>query len=290
MPEPPSRSDAGPRLDWELAPGPAVQQYRRWRPTAMFLARTEVHVFALSIAASVLLSFYPFLFVLAALCRNIFSPARTADLIALVTSDFFGQDLGSFISRNLFSGSNIPRHVTVTSAVLLLFTANGVFEPLEVALNRVWGIAENRSYLKNQILSFGLILICGAMVMSSILLTARNQDFVRDTFHLTRLPVWLTFISFKVAAVPILVAVLFLVYWILPNRRIPARPLVRVAVVVGLALESLKYAFLLLSPWLMAKLSREYGVFQHSVALVLVTFVASMIVLAGAEWSARAAR
>jgi len=61
-------------------------------------------------------------------------------------------------------------------------------------------------------------------------------------------------------------------------------------VVVGLALESLKYAFLLLSPWLMAKLSREYGVFQHSVALVLVTFVASMIVLAGAEWSARAAR
>ena len=94
MPEPPSRSDAGPRLDWELAPGPAVQQYRRWRPTAMFLARTEVHVFALSIAASVLLSFYPFLFVLAALCRNIFSPARTADLIALVTSDFFGQDLG----------------------------------------------------------------------------------------------------------------------------------------------------------------------------------------------------
>ncbi|HCC59521.1 MAG TPA: YihY/virulence factor BrkB family protein [Solibacterales bacterium] len=290
MPEPPSRSDAGPRLDWELAPGPAVQQYRRWRPTAMFLARTEVHVFALSIAASVLLSFYPFLFVLAALCRNIFSPARTADLIALVTSDFFGQDLGSFISRNLFSGSNIPRHVTVTSAVLLLFTANGVFEPLEVALNRVWGITENRSYLKNQILSFGLILICGAMVMSSILLTARNQDFVRDTFHLTRLPVWLTFISFKVAAVPILVAVLFLVYWILPNRRIPARPLVRVAVVVGLALESLKYAFLLLSPWLMAKLSREYGVFQHSVALVLVTFVASMIVLAGAEWSARAAR
>lgn len=289
MSETPS-SQTGPRLDWELAPGPAVQQYRRWRPTALFLARTEVHVYALSIGASVLLSFYPFLFVLAALCRNLFTPARTADLIALITSDFFGQDLGNFISRNLFNGSNIPSHVTVTSAVLLLFTANGVFEPLEVALNRVWGITQNRSYVKNQILSFGLILVCGAMVMSSILLTAGNQNFVRDTFHLTRLPAWLTFISFKVAAVPILVAVLFLVYWILPNRRIPARPLVLVAIVVGLTLELLKYGFLLLSPWLMAKLSREYGVFQHSVALVMVTFAASMVVLAGAEWSARAAR
>ena len=292
MPESPATHDAGlpraPRLNWELDPSGAVKQYRRWRTTAIFLAQTEVHVFALSIAASVLLSFYPFLFVLAGLSRSMLSASRTADLIALVTSDFFGQELGSFISRNLLNGSNVPRHVTITSAVVLLFTANGVFEPLEVALNRVWGIAENRSYVKNQVLSFGLILLCGAMVMASILLTARNQDYVRQTFHLTQLPPWLTFVSFKVAAVPILVGVLFLVYWILPNRRLPAWPLVRVAVFVGLMLEALKYAFLLLSPWLMAKLSREYGVFQHSVALVLVTFVAAMVVLAGAEWSARA--
>ena len=26
--------------------------------------------------------------------------------------------------------------------LLLLFTANGIFEPLEVALNRVWGITK----------------------------------------------------------------------------------------------------------------------------------------------------
>ena len=26
--------------------------------------------------------------------------------------------------------------------LLLLFTANGIFEPLEVALNRAWGVSE----------------------------------------------------------------------------------------------------------------------------------------------------
>jgi membrane protein/epoxyqueuosine reductase len=39
-----------------------------------------------------------------------------------------------------------------------------------------------------------------------------------------------------------------------------------------------------------AKISAEYGVFQHSATIVLWSFMASMIVLAGAEWSARRAQ
>ena len=41
--------------------------------------------------------------------------------------------------------------------VLLLFTANGIFEPLEVALNRAWGEVKNRSYLRNQMVALGMI-------------------------------------------------------------------------------------------------------------------------------------
>ena len=39
-----------------------------------------------------------------------------------------------------------------------------------------------------------------------------------------------------------------------------------------------------------AKISAEYGVFQHSATILLWSFVAAMIVLAGAEWSARRSR
>ena len=63
--------------------------------------------------------------------------------------------------------------------VLLLFTANGVFEPLEVALNRAWGVTRNRSYLKNQLLSFFLILLCGGLVLGSLLLTARGDNYLK---------------------------------------------------------------------------------------------------------------
>jgi membrane protein/epoxyqueuosine reductase len=60
-----------------------------------------------------------------------------------------------------------------------------------------------------------------------------------------------------------------------------------VAILVGLALEVLKYVNLLIAPMLSAKLHREYFVFEHSVSILLWSFVAAMIVLAGAHWTAR---
>jgi membrane protein/epoxyqueuosine reductase len=38
---------------------------------------------------------------------------------------------------------------------------------------------------------------------------------------------------------------------------------------------------------LQAKLHREYLIFEHSVTILLWSFAASMIVLAGAHWTAR---
>ena len=44
---------------------------------------------------------------------------------------------------------------------------------------------------------------------------------------------------------------------------------------------------LAIAPYLQAKLEREYSIFRHSVAILLWSFIAAMIVLAGAEWTAR---
>jgi len=38
-----------------------------------------------------------------------------------------------------------------------------VFLPLEVAFNRIWGFAKNRSYLGNQIISLLLAFACGIL-------------------------------------------------------------------------------------------------------------------------------
>src|SRR5258708_8833787 len=74
------------------------------------------------------------------------------------------------------------RHrVQVLSLVILLFTSTGVFVPLEVALNQVWGFPRNRPYWRNQALSLGLAFGCGVLALLSVALTAghiRSLEFV----------------------------------------------------------------------------------------------------------------
>jgi uncharacterized BrkB/YihY/UPF0761 family membrane protein len=95
---------------------------------------------------------------------------------------------------------------------------------------------------------------------------------------------------FKLAAVPLAVLVLFLIYRYLPNGRTPLNRVLPAAIGVGLLMEVLKYVNSLVWPGFQRKLAREYGVFQYSVTLIFLGFLASMLVLGGAEWAARGHR
>jgi uncharacterized BrkB/YihY/UPF0761 family membrane protein len=267
-------------------------QPRGWRrtlaPTAQYWMRTEVHVHALAVGASVLLSFFPFLIVMISLCRYGLHWKAAVNAIFIALNDYFPGDMGMFIRRNLLAVIESRGPMQITSIVLLLLTANGIFEPMEVALNRVWGVTQNRSYLKNQLLSLGLIFLCGGLVLLSFILTALNQQYLGSALGFSsRLPQWINVLFFKAAAVPASILALFFVYWLLPNRRVPPLRVAPVAILVGLAIEALKYLNLLIWPLLKEKLQNEYGPFYISVAIVLYSFIASMIVLGGAEWAAR---
>lgn len=268
-------------------PYPEPGRWTRFGPTVRYLMETEAHVYALAIAASVLLSFYPFLTVMLSLCRNVFHWRAAEAAIYLGVNDFLPGELGDFVQRNLRSQRAVP----LASVVLLLFTANGVFEPLEVALNRAWGVAKNRPYWKNQLVALGMIFACGGLALLSFLLTALNTGWMAD-WGLSHAAVqnWINLLFFKLAALPISILSLFLVYWLLPNCKIEARRVAPVAILVGLILEAIKYINLFLFPLLAEKMQREYGVFQHSVSILLWSFVASLVVLAGAEWTARGSR
>jgi YihY family inner membrane protein len=256
---------------------------RHWRPTIRYLSQTEVHVYALAIGASVLLSVFPFLIVVLTLIRDVLHSREAEDALKLALNDYFPNDMGTFIISQLTKAAH--RRYELTSILLLLFTANGIFEPLEVALNRAWGVPKNRSYLRNQILSFFMIILCGGLALGSVLLTALDTTYV--TTRLGMKETWLPLALFKLAAVPVTILSLLLIYWLLPNRRVPIRRVFPVAVLVGVALELWKYVFLFAWPWLSRKLANEYPQFQYSVAIVIFSMLTALLVLAGAEWSAR---
>lgn len=256
-------------------------------PTFHYWVQTEVHVYAFSIAANVLLSFFPFLIVMISLCR-VFHLAGTESAIYLALHDFFPDRLENFVQRNLLATVNSRGPFQFTSVLLLCFTANGIFEPLEVAFNRALGVTKNRSFLRNQLVSLGLIFICGALVMISTLLTSTNTEALQAVIAHSRANVFAGLLFYKAAAIPMSILSLFLIYWLLPNTTLDPRRVIPVAIIVGLFLELLKYINLLTWQWLRVKLEGEYGPFQYSVAIVLWGFLAAMIVLAGAEWIGRA--
>jgi YihY family inner membrane protein len=173
------------------------------------------------------------------------------------------------------------------SLVMLLITSTGVFLPLEVALNHVWGVKRNRSYLQNQLVSLGLAFAVGVFAMISAAVTAGQQVILTAVcfghvdnrlFHLADL----SFLKLVGGLTSILL--FFLIYWVLPNRSVPARAVIPTAITVGIAWELAKSLYIRCLPWL--DFPHVYGPFYISVGLMMWAFLSGLLLLAGAHFSA----
>ena len=111
-------------------------------PTLRYLMETEVHVFAFSVSAGMLLSFFPFVTVMLSLCRYVFKWRAAVNAIYFTMDDYFPDAFGHFLRRNFEATVESRGPVQIVSLLLLFFTASGIFEPLEVALNRIWSCSK----------------------------------------------------------------------------------------------------------------------------------------------------
>lgn len=253
--------------------------------TLKYLMRTDVHTFAFSVAANAILSFFPFVVLLLTLVRRVFHSKVMYEVVVQLLKDYLpaGQD---FVIRNLNAMVDTRHRVQIVSLVILLVTSSGVFLPLEVALNRVWRFENNRSYLGNQVISLSLAFACGLLALLSIGLTAgvvapfefllrgHGMGFIR----------LVGFLVMKVTAIAASIAIFFLIYWLLPNGKVPAGAVLPAAIIMGLLSEALKYAYILALPWL--NFQEVYGPFALSVSLMFWAFLSGLLLLAGANLSA----
>ena len=260
--------------------------YRLTASTVKYLLHTEVHTFAFSVAANAILSFFPFVLLLMQLVDHVFhSPAMKRVIIELLRSYLpAGQD---FVIRNLSALADSKHQVQAVSLVILLVTSTGVFMPLEVALNRVWRFPNNRSYLGNQLISLGLTFACGILALISIALSAGDLVLLRTLAfgHEFRMVKALSFLTANVFAVLTSMAIFFLIYWLLPNGKVPARAVLPAAIIMGLLSEVLKYSYILALPRL--NFGEIYGPFALSVSMMFWAFLSGLLLLTGAHLSAQ---
>lgn len=262
-------------------------------PTARYLTETEVHTYAFSVAANAILSFFPFCVLLLTLVRRVFHSPGMSEAVVQLLSAFLPANQ-PYITRNLTALANAHRGVQILSVVMLLVTSTGVFLPLEVALNRVWGFTKNRSYAGNQIISLGLAAACGVLALISAALTASNNRLLALIFGadgstlvgkvMLYMQALITVVVVKVFATAATIGIFFLIYWGLPNGKVKARRVLPAAVVTGVIWEIAKHIYVLALPWL--NFPEAYGPFYISVTLIFWAFLSGLLLLAGARLSA----
>jgi YihY family inner membrane protein len=251
-----------------------------------YMTKTEVHTYAFSVAAQVVLSLFPFIVLLLTIAQRIFHSHR----LVLVVSDMIANFLPSnqdFVLRNMRLLAFAHTKTRIFSVVMLLITTTGVFLPLEVALNSVWGVRKNRSYIHNQIVSLALAVGVCMLAMVSVGLSASQTTIMHFVAfgHQDNPLVRFTGDSFlKICAVLASIGLFFLIYWGLPNRKVPARAVLPTAIIVGVLWEAAKHLYILALPYM--DLRATYGPFEVSVGLILWGFISGLLLLAGAYVSA----
>ncbi|MDE1155470.1 MAG: YihY/virulence factor BrkB family protein [Acidobacteriaceae bacterium] len=273
----------------EAATAAPVEKSGTWaqvKALGRYMTRTEVHTYAFSVAAQVILSLFPFIVLLLTLARRVFHSERMVEVVSQMMGHFLPNNQ-DFVMRNMRYVAYSHTNVKIFSVVMLFITATGVFLPLEVALNSVWGVKQNRSYLKNQIVSIALAIGVAILAMGSVAMSAAQQAVMNFLFfgHTQNIVFRALTQSFlTVCALVASVGLFFLIYWGLPNRKVPARAVLPTAMVMGVLWELAKYLYILALPHL--DFRSVYGPFEVSVGLMMWAFLSGLLLLGGAYVSA----
>ncbi|HEY2859569.1 MAG TPA: YihY/virulence factor BrkB family protein [Terracidiphilus sp.] len=273
--------------------GPVPAQLSKWyrlrrdgAALVRYLLDSEVHTYAFSVAANAILSFIPMVVLLYTLAFSVFKSDAMAGEVSDMIRYFFPSNQDWIVKNLVFYA---PHHgVQVFSLVMILISCTGIFLPLEVALNQAWGITKSRNYLLNQAVAIGLAVWMVILGMTSVLLSAAQRAMLAFLFfHKTDnwiyngvSNVWLALCG---GAASILF--FFSIYWLLPNRKVPAKSVMRASMVTGLIWLLAKYVFVAVLPHL--DLKELYGPFYISVGLLFWGYISGLILFAGAQYSVK---
>ena len=273
----------------------------RWRKNGRdliaYLLDSQVHTFAFSVAANAILSFIPFVILLYTVALRVFNSQPMVGVVNDMVNYFLPSVTRepNWLANSIESAAVLStRHgVQALSLLMILISCTGIFLPLEVALNQAWGVTKSRNYLYNQTIAFGLALLMaglgvGSMVVNvsvdKVLAAALVHDSNNWFFQILNYSygafsyVWL---ALSTGAASIIF--FFSVYYLLPNRKVPWRPVLRTSIVTGLVWLISRFAFVAVLPHL--DLKALYGPFYVSVGLLFWAYISGLILFAGAQFS-----
>ena len=174
-----------------------------------------------------------------------------------------------------------------------IWSAATVFNKIEEGLDRAFRVEQPRHWASKKLISFGAVLflsvlLVAVMVLGGLLSTVNRFIDVTALAPLEESALYRTVNGVMTRYLlpwGIAVSAFFLVYWIVPARRVPARAALAAAGVAGTLWEALKLGFTYYVSHI-ASYTRTYGALATVVIFLLWTNLSAVLLLWGGELAA----
>jgi membrane protein/epoxyqueuosine reductase len=236
------------------------------------LLSRDIAVLTNAIAFNFLLCLFPLLLVVVGFAQRLPTAGRTSTALLTVMGEIipFGQ---ADLATSMKSLARYGREMQILSLLLIAWGSSGIFMPMEMALNKVWGGGPPRAFWKSRLLAFVMTLLGGFIAIASVALTVATRTWGKGYPLLSSL-------GNKASALLLTSLLFFLIYRLIPDVEVRSGVALRAALWAAVAWEAAKYGFVIQLGRM--NLQAFYGPLAFAVSLVLWAYVTSLTVVFGA--------
>jgi len=250
--------------------------------------QNQMALLAASLSYYTLLALFPLLLMLVGAASFFIDPNLALQTVARYTGQYL-PGVESQVRVILKQVVELRGTATLVGFVTLLWSASGVFDVLQHALNRAWRVSVPRAFWLQRLFSLAMILLLGVFFLLSVLLSSATFDLLRNLFGpLFDIAQWQREIV-NVAGALTSAATIVLVYKIFPHAQVTWRAALLGGAAAALAWHSAKFGYALYLGYF-SRLNFVYGSLAALIGLMLWSYLSAMIILFGAELTARLCR
>lgn len=257
-----------------------------WTGAVRFYNSNDL-TYASSVAFFALLSLFPCLMLLLSLLGS--ATASDVDRTRVVEFLFryFPRQF-EFLTAQLdaFRGQRIT--LGLAGGILTAWGALGVFGAITTAVNYAWRVEKQPNYFKHKLISFLMLLAAGALMLVALLVISAegviNASWFASVLERTPWLARLTGAAADSATTFMLIFVVGLVFYFVPNTRVRFRDVWIGAVITGILWRGAFAGF----SWYVRDLTRFsiHGSLAAVIIFLLWVYVSSVILLYGVEYTA----
>lgn len=233
-------------------------------------------------------SIAPLLLIAISLAGAIYGKDAAQGKIASELGQFIGAEAAKSVQSLLQSASKTSGAGTLVGFATLFIGASTVFGQLKEALNTIWSVRLRSNlgisgFLKERVMSFGMVLVIGFLLLVSLLMTTALAEINGGMKQILHVPTVVGNMLGFVVSLGVESLLFGLLFKVLPDAKIGWRTVWRGAVATAVLFEIGKS----LLGWYLGQASTtsSFGAAGSVVVLLLWVFYASCILFLGAEFT-----